>query len=266
MMARRAQARGGDRSEACPAFRLRQAGEGGAVDHAHVDGMAALWLSLVLPSPPNPMSPLLTRRALVMKPIATRFAILAIAWVGMLPAAGAAEPPVQTEVFTSQTEGYHTFRIPALVITKQGTLLAFCEGRKTSRADQGDIDLVLKRSTDGGKTWGPLQVVHEEGGTAKITIGNPCPVVDQDTGTVWLPFCRDNNDVFVTHSTDEGRTWAAPVQITAQVKKPGWTWYATGPGVGIQLRHGPHRGRLVIPCDHREKLDGQLVTHAHAFY
>ena len=79
------------------------------------------------------------------------------------------------DVFVSGPDGYHTFRIPALVVTPKGTLLAICEGRKTGRGDHGDLDLVQKRSTDGGKTWGKLELIHEEGGTAKITIGNPCP-------------------------------------------------------------------------------------------
>jgi sialidase-1 len=178
----------------------------------------------------------------------------------------ASGPPMQTNVFVSGQGGYHTYRIPSLVVTKKKTLLAFCEGRKTSAADNGDIDLLLKRSHDAGQTWGALQIVHEEGGTAKITIGNPCPVVDQDTGTIWLPFCRDNKDVFVTHSSDDGRTWAKPRNITKQVKKPDWTWYATGPGIGIQMQHGPHKGRLIIPCDHSEKVKGKPAQHAQVFY
>ncbi|MFN4260963.1 MAG: exo-alpha-sialidase, partial [Gemmataceae bacterium] len=163
----------------------------------------------------------------------------------------AAEEPQQIDVYHSGKEGYHTFRIPALLMTQKGTLLAFCEGRKTSRADHGDIDLVLKRSSDGGQTWTPLQLVYEEGDTAKITIGNPCPVQDRETGVIWLPFTRDNDDVFVTHSRDDGQTWSEPVKITSAVKKSDWSWYATGPGVGIQMRTGPHAGRLIIPCDHR---------------
>ena len=95
------------------------------------------------------------------------------------------------------------------------------------------------------KTWGPMQLVHEEGGKAKVTIGNPCPVVDHATGTVWLPFCRNNDRVFMTHSTDDGKNWTKPVEITKDVKPPEWGWYATGPGHGIQLSSG----RLVVPCD-----------------
>jgi sialidase-1 len=200
-------------------------------------------------------------------PVATtsvRTLFLALALL-TAPAAAAGEPTFR-DVFTSGKEGYHTFRIPALIVTPGGTLLAFCEGRKTSRSDHGDLDLVLKRSTDGGKTWGPLELVYEEGGTKKITIGNPCPVVDESTGVLWLPFCRDNDDVLVMSSKDEGKTWSKPVDITAAVKKKGWTWYATGPGVGIQLRHGPHKGRLLIPCDHRERAAGGEAKYSHAFY
>lgn len=177
-----------------------------------------------------------------------------------------AAEPMTTDVFVSGNEGYHTYRIPALIRSKQGTLLAFCEGRKTSRSDHGDLGLVLRRSTDQGQTWQPLQLVYEEGGTKKITIGNPCPVVDQSTGRIWLPFCRDNDDVLITYSDDDGQTWAKPKDITTDVKRSGWTWYATGPGVGIQMKHGDHKGRMVIPCDHREPMNGKMVTVSHAFY
>ena len=176
-------------------------------------------------------------------------AVVMIILIGIADAADNAlpadDPFRQVDVFTSGTEGYHTYRIPGIVLSGEGTLLAFCEGRKTGRSDHGDLDLVLRRSTDGGKTWEPMQLVYEEGGTAKITIGNPCPVVDRTTGTIWLPFCRENDRVFITKSTDDGRSWAQPLEITEHVKKPEWGWYATGPGHGIQL----NSGRLLIPCD-----------------
>src|SRR3954470_9791695 len=75
---------------------------------------------------------------------------------------GPAEPS-QVDVFVAGRDGYHTFRIPSLLATPRGTLLAFCEGRKGSRGDSGDIDLVLRRSTDGGATWGPLRVIADDG-------------------------------------------------------------------------------------------------------
>ncbi|MBI83226.1 MAG: glycosyl hydrolase [Planctomycetaceae bacterium] len=174
----------------------------------------------------------------------------------------------RVDVFVGGTEGYHTFRIPALLVTPDGTLLAICEGRKTSGADHGDVDLVLKRSSDDGRTWGPLEHIYEEGGDREITIGNPCPVVDQQTGVIWLPFTRDNDDVFITSSDDDGQTWKRPQQITSQVKRKNWSWYATGPGNGIQLQKGPHRGRLVIPCDHRIVGidDRQASSRSHVFF
>ncbi len=169
---------------------------------------------------------------------------------------------MKARVFTSGRDGYHTYRIPALLVTKAGTLLAFCEGRRNGRGDHGDLDLLVKRSQDGGKTWSEQQLIYGEPGD--VTIGNPCPVVDGDTGTVWLPFCRENDDVLITHSEDDGETWADPVDITADVKKATWGWYATGPGVGIQLQRGEHKGRLVIPCDHRE--DETYGNGSHVIY
>lgn len=179
----------------------------------------------------------------------------------------AAPPPIeQVPVYVSGQDGYHTYRIPAVLATPGGALLAFCEGRKTSSRDHGDIDLLVKRSADGGRTWSRQQIVYEEGGTAEITIGNPCPVVDGETGTIWLPFCRNNRDVLVTRSTDDGRTWSWPVEITPHVKRPDWGWVATGPGVGIQVEAGPYRGRLVIPCDHGATAGGRPVKRSHVFY
>src|SRR5262245_7801022 len=96
---------------------------------------------------------------------------------------GGAAPPERSEVFVSGADNYHTFRIPSIITTAKGTLLAFCEGRKNGRGDSGDIDLVLKRSTDNGATWSKLQVLFDEG---TDTIGNPCPVIDRSTGTIWL--------------------------------------------------------------------------------
>lgn len=196
------------------------------------------------------------------------FAVPLLALAIESPSLAAAPVIEQTVVYRSGTDGYHSYRIPGLVLTKQGTLLAFIEGRKTDRSDHGDIDLLLKRSSDGGKSWSAQQVVHEEGGQKKITIGNPCPVVDQQTGTIWLPFTRDNDDVFMMHSTDDGKSWSKPVDITASVKDANWGWYATGPGHGIQLQRGKHAGRLVIPCDHRtrDKPRTGEVRYSHVIY
>ena len=194
------------------------------------------------------------------KTIFTITAFLCAGAVGLISGqtvAASTDSPREQVIFASGTGGYHTFRIPALVTTKRGVLLAFCEGRKTSSSDAGDIDMVLRRSSDGGKSWSEQVTILEEGGNAKITIGNPCPVVDQATGRVWLALCRDNRDVLMIHSDDDGLTWSPTAEITQAVKKEGWGWYATGPGHGIQIEHGKHQGRLVFPCDHRVDARGR---------
>ncbi|MBN2507572.1 MAG: exo-alpha-sialidase [Verrucomicrobia bacterium] len=189
-------------------------------------------------------------------------------------AAPAANPVDETAVFTSGQDGYHTFRIPSVIATPKGTLLAFCEGRKSGGGDSGDIDLVFKRSADLGRTWSAMATVWDDG---PHTCGNPCPVVDRDSGTIWLLLTwnrgedrepqiiaqtsRDTRRVFVTRSTDDGLTWARPREITADVKLTNWTWYATGPGAGIQIERGPHQGRLVIPCDHIEAGTKRYYSH-----
>jgi sialidase-1 len=169
----------------------------------------------------------------------------------------------ETIPFSSGQDGYHTYRIPAMVRSANGTLLAFCEGRKNSSGDAGDIDIVLRRSTNNGQTWLPMTLVQEEGGNASITIGNPAPVVDEATGFIHLLFCRNNSRVFHTFSTNDGVSWSARTEITASVKLPNWGWYATGPGHGIQLRRGAQAGRLVIPSDHNT-TNG--VNGAHVVY
>ena len=182
-------------------------------------------------------------------------------------------------VWDSETDGYNTYRIPSVLMTKAGTLLAFCEGRKNSRSDTGDIDLLVKRSEDGGRTWSPHQVIWDNGPN---TCGNPCPVVDQNTGDIVLTMTHnpgnehekdihagtamEGRTVWTCRSTDDGKTWSKPRNITAETKAPDWRWYATGPGVGIQLTKGEHAGRLVIPSDHSQPIGGEVVNGSHAIY
>ena len=170
-------------------------------------------------------------------------------------------------VFKAGQNGYHTYRIPAMVRAKNGDLLAFAEGRKNSAADHGDIDIVMKRSSDDGKTWGPLVLVQDEAGdpTAKIWIGNPTPLVDQTDpkhpGRLWLAFTRSNAKMFVTSSDDNGKTWAKRRDISSEAVKPASDWCAAGPVHGIQLERGPHAGRIIIPCDHQIKASGNWGVH-----
>lgn len=170
-------------------------------------------------------------------------------------------------VFKSGQNGYHTFRIPAIVRANNGDLLAFAEGRKNGAGDHGDIDIVLKRSSDLGNIWGPMQLMQDEPGnpSGKVWIGNPTPVVDQTDpkhpDRIWLAFTRSNAKMFVTSSDDNGKTWAKRRDITPTTLKPAWDWCAAGPVHGIQLQHRPHAGRLLIPCDHQIKSSKSWGAH-----
>jgi len=157
---------------------------------------------------------------------------------------------------------YKGYRIPAIVISTKGTVLAFAEGRNDG-GDSGDIDLLLKRSDDNGKTWSKEILIWNDG---QNTCGNPCPVVDQETGRIWLlttwNYGKDHEaqivtkksefprKVFICYSDDDGLTWSKPADLTSTCKDPSWGWYATGPGFGIQLKNGKYNGRLVIPANH----------------
>jgi sialidase-1 len=169
-----------------------------------------------------------------------------------------APPPAALAVFQRGANGYSVFRIPALAReASTGTLLAFAEGRVDGEGDSGNIDLVLQRSLDGGITWGPLQVVVDD---ADNTCGNPVPIVDNETGKIWLVYTtadgdlseseinagKGTRDAWVTSSSDSGLTWAIPTLISSFVKGANWRWLATGPGHGIQLSDG----RLVAPCNY----------------
>jgi sialidase-1 len=163
----------------------------------------------------------------------------------------------QQDLFVSGEGGYVRYRIPALAVTTEGTILAFCEARKFTGRDTDQIDLFLRRSFDDGKTFEDVQMVATQ---EDWVCGNPAPVVDHETGRIWLPFCKNRRDgnetmicegkapreVWLTYSDDDGATWAEPWEITEDVKRPDWSWYATGPCHGLQLRNG----RLVVPCDH----------------
>ena len=188
--------------------------------------------------------------------------------LGSVPAAAGAQRDragcAASVPYRANTEGYSAFRIPAVVEARSGAVLAFAEGRKGGLSDAGDIDLVLKRSDDGGCTWGPLQVVWDSGPN---TSGNPAPVVTASGRIVLLSTYNDGTSteaaimrgavtaeqsrrVFLLHSDDDGATWSAPAELTATAKRPDWRWYATGPGHALRLTKGPHRDRLVVPANH----------------
>ncbi|GAA1898973.1 exo-alpha-sialidase [Streptomyces durmitorensis] len=174
----------------------------------------------------------------------------------------------------SQDPGYACYRIPAVVKTVKGTLLAFAEGRVNDCSDAGDIDIVVKRSHDGGRTWSPLQVVNEGAGD---THGNPAPIVDRRTGRILLAETYNTGRTdggncavpcdrtpHLQYSDDDGRSWSAPRDLSDQILPDDWnSWYATGPVHGLQLTRGRHAGRLVFTVN-TETWNGSRVTANHA--
>jgi sialidase-1 len=179
-------------------------------------------------------------------------------------------------VFSAGDDDVHTYRIPSIVMTKYGTLLAFAEARHDGAGDTGDIDIVVKRSSDGGRTWDGPVVVWDDG---RNVCGNPCPVIVQETGRILLLATWNDGDdteeeilrgagentrrVYCLHSDDYGLTWSEPEDITFDAKKPWWTWYATGPCHAIQLGSG----RIVVPCNHGyDAGDGRHLYSSHVIY
>ena len=169
-----------------------------------------------------------------------------------------------TNLFTSGQGGYNTYRIPSLYETLDGVLLAFCEGRKNSSSDTGDIDTVLRRSLDGGATWSAQQVVWSDGAN---TCGNPTVVQDRTNGRLWLFLTWNHGQdtqakiqagtsidvrkIYSCYSDNNGADWSAPVNHFAEVQPPDVRWDATGPGRGIQMVAGSKPGRLIIPANGR---------------
>lgn len=168
------------------------------------------------------------------------------------------------DVFGRGEDGYPQVRIPAVVATPKGVVLAFAEGRQGD--DHSENDIVLKRSLDGGTTWQPLQVVAEMGGDS---LNDPCAVVLPESGQVLLMYQRypkgyhtqkmgnieaaelgfdgpRNTQSFLIRSVDDGVTWSPPEDITRNLRRPDAISVGS-PGIGIQLKHGPHKGRILFP-------------------
>lgn len=197
-----------------------------------------------------------------------RLFLIVIAIISYCTATAQQSPVVLSQVlFEKGYNGYHTFRIPSIAVANDGTILAFAEGRKKGGGDSGDIDLVLRRSVDGGKTWGDMITVWDDGTNV---CGNPAPIVDRASGRIVLlstwnrgddhekdihrRLSKDTRRVFMLTSDDNGLTWSTSREITQMAKKPEWTWYATGPCHGIQLLKGKNKGRMVVACDYGEYI------------
>lgn len=186
-----------------------------------------------------------SRRSLVARPRAARWGVGAAIIIGLASMAPAEIPPIsETVVWTAGADGYACCRIPSIVVSPDGTLLAFAEGRVYSCADGGggDVDVIMRRSLDNGATW-TAQVVLADLGPA-TSIGSPCAIVDHHTGVVWLA-CRGGGRTYLMGSQDNGQTWTSPDDITDDIVAPDWhALSGPRPGHGIQLASG----RLVLPA------------------
>ncbi len=181
-------------------------------------------------------------------------------------AAAAGRPFLEkTNLFEEGKDGFVSYRIPGIIVTAKSSVLAYCEARKYSSQDYGELEIHLRRSTDGGRTWSPAKKIAHLGprtGTRnpmhmpkgrppkgppdQQTVNNPVAIAARD-GTVHFLYCIEYLRIFYMHSEDDGVTWSKPVEITSTFDqfRPELDWHriATGPGHAIQLR----TGRLVVP-------------------
>ena len=201
----------------------------------------------------------------------------------------------EVAVFTSGTEGHKSYRIPAIIALKNKEILAFAEGRVNNSGDFGDINIVMKRSADKGKTWSPVKVLVNY---ASLQAGNPAPVVDMldpehpqgvvylfyNTGNIHEGEVRKGNglrEVWYIKSTDQGNSWSEAVNITLQAHRPfqptanpayqfkeDWRTYANTPGHAFQFQHGVYKGRIFVAANHTagDPQPQYRDCNAHGFY
>ena len=202
---------------------------------------------------------------------------------------GEREHRLARAVRTGGDDGVAAYRIPGLVTTHSGSLIAVYDIRHASARDlQGDIVIGISRSTDGGLTWEPMMVamsMGEYGGLSRAEngVGDPCILLDETTGdlmvfaawvhgkggkTAWWSAGdgfepADTPQLLMVRSSDEGRTWSKPVNLTRQVKRPQWLFTFQAPGRGITMADGT----LVVPFQHQEPdrtpEAGIMFSHDH---
>ena len=174
-------------------------------------------------------------------------------------------------------DGVHTYRIPGLVTTTNGTLIAVFDLRHNGGRDlPANVDVGIMRSTDGGFSWNPMQVIMDYNasvsGSRGNGVGDPAILVDRVTGRIWCAALwsfgnrawngsgpgltkTETGQLVLNYSDDDGLTWSDPVSITAEVKDPAWRIFFQGPGKGICTRNGT----LIFPTQFRENDAGKTA-------
>lgn len=177
----------------------------------------------------------------------------------------------------------HTFRIPGLATTRQGTLIGVYDVRWRGGGDlPGDIDVGMSRSTDGGRTWEPMRIIMDLGRDPKWNydgVGDPAVLVDQKTGVIWVAATwshgnrswngsgpglkpEETGQLMLVKSEDDGQSWSQPINITQQIKHPDWCFVLQGPGKGITMQDGT----LVFAAQYQDPPDKQRLPHSTIIY
>lgn len=184
-------------------------------------------------------------------------------------------------------EGVDTYRIPGLVTTNKGSLIAVYDVRRNGAVDlQEDVDIGMNRSTDGGETWEPMKIIMDMGEWGGLPqeqngIGDPSVLVDKKTGTIWVAAVwahghpgernwwaskpgmspAETSQFMLVKSEDDGLTWSQPINITGQIKDPKWHLLLQGPGKGITMNDGT----LVFPAQYKDEneMPHSTIIYSH---
>jgi sialidase-1 len=198
-------------------------------------------------------------------------AVVCLAWIGVHAFAAEtgrqADAPrcEKTDLFQAGQAGYVTYRIPALATTRKGTILAACSARRDGFGDWADIDVMFRRSTDGGETWSAPVVLADSGNSV---VDNATFIIDPHSDQIYLLYQIDYARAFLMTSNDEGATWSKSREITGAFDtfrardQYDWKVLAMGPGHGIVLASG----RFVVPVwlatdkSHRPSISATIYS------
>lgn len=175
----------------------------------------------------------------------------------------------QSTVFTAGPSG-QTYRIPAIITTKDGSILVFAEDRHSSWRDKSYTDVIVKRSSDNGENWSGTRSITGAINDGSYAFMDPSPILDAETGKIFLFFNRwkvnnsnaVNNRAFLSVSEDNGVTWSVPEDVSGQILAEGMFCGGFGPGHGIQIKTGKYKGRLIVIT---RQFDGSH-SHGYAIY